>query len=328
MDLFKKKTEHLSYVETYGETEPVPGGYSGRFSSSAQPEPELLEPDETDKAKTAFSPEEDFPETDTFETYVLVDPEGSGAEEDDGKTVMAEEPAVLSSALPEEEHPLGPAAPEDSSVTQKAPSALSEEDPFKTMAADSEMSPVVPQQPSSPRQGTETVSGTVSQYVLIDPDTHPEEKKEEKREAKPVSKGKEVTPSAPLLPVVGWLICVKGPEKGREYRIHEGYNYAGSETGDLILRGDPKISPERHFAITYLPRKRRYFISPDAGISLLSLNGEELLANERKELQNYDRIEVGDSGFLFLALCGERFGWEDAESLFDWDKNLLGLESR
>ena len=29
------------------------------------------------------------------------------------------------------------------------------------------------------------------------------------------------------LPVTGWLVCVDGPEKGRDYRLHEEYNYIG-----------------------------------------------------------------------------------------------------
>lgn len=37
--------------------------------------------------------------------------------------------------------------------------------------------------------------------------------------------------------VTGWLVCVKGPEKGRDYRLHHGFNRLGrSMDMDVIFR--------------------------------------------------------------------------------------------
>lgn len=53
-------------------------------------------------------------------------------------------------------------------------------------------------------------------------------------------------------PVVGWLICVEGKERGRDYRIHTDNNYIGrSEKMDICLRGDETISRENQAIITY-----------------------------------------------------------------------------
>ena len=30
-----------------------------------------------------------------------------------------------------------------------------------------------------------------------------------------------------ILPVAGWLVCIDGPSKGKDYRIHEENNYIG-----------------------------------------------------------------------------------------------------
>ena len=35
-----------------------------------------------------------------------------------------------------------------------------------------------------------------------------------------------------LDPVVGWLVCIAGPDKGRDYRIHSERNFLGREGCD------------------------------------------------------------------------------------------------
>lgn len=114
-----------------------------------------------------------------------------------------------------------------------------------------------------------------------------------------------------ILPVVGWLVCVEGPNMGKEFRIHSDYNYVGSNQGDLIIPGDPKISRQNHMAITYDPEERKFYISPGTGRNIIRLNKTALAANGYAELKNYDVIRTGDSAFMFIGLCGEHFGWDD-----------------
>ena len=33
-------------------------------------------------------------------------------------------------------------------------------------------------------------------------------------------------------PVVGWLVCIEGPMRGVDFRLHDGYNFIGREEGE------------------------------------------------------------------------------------------------
>lgn len=123
--------------------------------------------------------------------------------------------------------------------------------------------------------------------------------------------GKEVESGSAGMPVVGWLVCVKGPNAGRSFEIHTDYNYLGSVSGDIIIPGDRKISREKHMKITFDPDERLFYVSPEAGANIIRLNGRALVGGA--EIHNYDYIETGDSGFMFMAFCSERFGWDDVE---------------
>ena len=116
-----------------------------------------------------------------------------------------------------------------------------------------------------------------------------------------------------LQPVVGWLVCIKGANVGKEYRIHSDYNYVGSATGDIVISGDGKISREKHMMITYDPKTRNFYVAPASGANIVYLNGEGLYGGAGK-LKNYDEISTGDTTLKFIAFCGENFGWEDIEN--------------
>src|ERR1041385_3579869 len=43
-------------------------------------------------------------------------------------------------------------------------------------------------------------------------------------------------------PVVGWLVCTAGPDRGRDYRIRSERNFIGrGEEMDIAIRGDDTI---------------------------------------------------------------------------------------
>ena len=113
----------------------------------------------------------------------------------------------------------------------------------------------------------------------------------------------------PIAPVVGWLVCIKGPNQGMEFRLHSDYNYAGSLKGDIIIPNDPKISREKHMMITYDPTDRNFYIAPASGANIIRLNDKALIGGGQ-QLKNYDIVKTGDSTFMFIGFCGENFGWE------------------
>jgi len=116
-------------------------------------------------------------------------------------------------------------------------------------------------------------------------------------------------------PVVGWLVCVEGPDKGRSYEVHNENNFVGrSSTMDINIQGDPGISRDKPVIITYDSRSRAFFCGFMNGRGVVRLNDRPLLSTT--ELKSGDRIEISKTKLMFMPLCGEQFDW-------DWD-NLNG----
>ena len=110
-------------------------------------------------------------------------------------------------------------------------------------------------------------------------------------------------------PVVGWLVCVEGPDRGRDYRLHSERNFIGrAPSMDIAITGDDSISRDNHAVISYNPKKHSYRLAPGDSRGLVYLNDEEVLG--AMEIKPYDRIELGKTVLLFIPFCGERFTWE------------------
>lgn len=109
-------------------------------------------------------------------------------------------------------------------------------------------------------------------------------------------------------PVVGWLVCVEGGDKGRDYRIHGERNFIGrSEKMDICIRGDETISREVHAIISYDMRKNIFRIYQGESKGIVYLNEEEVITAEI--IKPYDSIEIGKTKLLFIPFCEERFKW-------------------
>lgn len=111
-------------------------------------------------------------------------------------------------------------------------------------------------------------------------------------------------------PVVGWLACIEGPDKGRDWRLVAGRNTLGRNEGMQVrLAGDASVSGERHAIVSFEPRRRSFTLLPGDSRGLVYLNGEEVVTPV--PLKMHDRIELGKSSLLFVALAGPAFGWTD-----------------
>jgi hypothetical protein len=109
-------------------------------------------------------------------------------------------------------------------------------------------------------------------------------------------------------PVVGWLVCIEGPDCGRDYRIHTEQNFIGrAPTMDIAITGDPGIGRDRHAMVSYNPKRHSFRVSGGESRGLVYVNEEEVLG--AVELHPYDVIELGVTKLLFIPLCGERFTW-------------------
>jgi hypothetical protein len=110
-------------------------------------------------------------------------------------------------------------------------------------------------------------------------------------------------------PTVGWLVCIKGPERGRDYRIRSGRNFIGrAQRMHICIDGDPMISRDKHAIISYDPKYSRFTLLPGDGSGLTYLN--ENAVDVPVELKAHDTVELGETRLMFVPLCGENFTWQ------------------
>ena len=111
-------------------------------------------------------------------------------------------------------------------------------------------------------------------------------------------------------PVVGWLVCIDGPDRGRDYRIRSENNTIGrSNRMHICIAGDDSISRDAHAAsIAFEPNRAVFFFVPGESRGLAYLNGDVVLS--AMQLKAFDKITIGKSTMLFVPLCGESFRWK------------------
>lgn len=117
-----------------------------------------------------------------------------------------------------------------------------------------------------------------------------------------------------IKPVVGWLVCINGPEQGRDYRIKPEGNTIGRSTAkDIYIAGDNAISTDTHATLIFDYKKNDFYVRPGEKGYNIYLNDEIVLGPQK--LNPYDRVEMGKSIFIFVPLCGDRFQWEIKSTL-------------
>ena len=111
-------------------------------------------------------------------------------------------------------------------------------------------------------------------------------------------------------PVVGWLICIKGPNLGQCFNIYAGKNSLGrSNTNKIIVNKDKSISRDKHSWIIYEPKNRDFFAQPGDSSGLTYVNDEVIM--QATKLEKKSIIEVGNTRLMLIPLCGDEFSWEE-----------------
>ena len=111
-------------------------------------------------------------------------------------------------------------------------------------------------------------------------------------------------------PVVGWLACIEGVEKGRDYCIYGKNNTIGrTDKNDIVIKGDTTISRENHARIGYDPKHNNFHLIPGESTNAIYVNDDPVYVPT--DLNDRDVIELGESKFVFVALCNEKFNWQD-----------------
>ena len=108
-------------------------------------------------------------------------------------------------------------------------------------------------------------------------------------------------------PVVGWLVCVRGAERGRDYRLQAGRNFIGRSLDmDVCIREDASISRDNHASLVYDPRSGRFVLLPGDS-SATRYNGAEIYT--RQDLKDGDIIGIGETELCFISFCREGRTW-------------------
>ncbi len=114
-------------------------------------------------------------------------------------------------------------------------------------------------------------------------------------------------------PVVGWIVCIEGANKGKDFRLVSERNFIGrGDEMNIQIIGDMSISRKNHCSISYNPKQRMFMITPGEATGLIYINNEALY--DTRELRIYDLIEMGESKFVFVNLCGDFFEWNKEKS--------------
>ena len=107
--------------------------------------------------------------------------------------------------------------------------------------------------------------------------------------------------------VTGWLVCVDGAEKGRDYRLHMWFNRIGrSYQMDICLEDDLSITRDNHCSVIYDDKNGQFLVKPSVG-TVTYLNGNILLSAEI--IKTGDRIRVGQSTLELVAFCNGEKKW-------------------
>ncbi len=106
---------------------------------------------------------------------------------------------------------------------------------------------------------------------------------------------------------VGWLVCTKGRDYGKDFSLHAGFNRIGRDAAecDIILK-DECISEAEHCAVFYDERKNVFYLFPNA--DYISYIDGKPAANIR-EIKSRQIIRIGDTCLEFAAFCEGDKSW-------------------
>ena len=111
-----------------------------------------------------------------------------------------------------------------------------------------------------------------------------------------------------IKPVCGWIVCVSGPRQGKDYKIVSGKNFIGrADDMNIQILGDNGISRRNHAVIVFDPKKKETVLLPGDSNGLVYLNENAVYVPT--PLSPYDKVEMGNSVFVFVPFCGNNFMW-------------------
>lgn len=108
--------------------------------------------------------------------------------------------------------------------------------------------------------------------------------------------------------MVGWLVCLEGPDHGRDYPLRAGTNNVGRlPSMDVCIASDAAVSREKHCVVSFDAARETFTLAPSEGSHLLYLNGESI--RSPRHLTRDDVIDVGRTKLVFIPFCDGKYRW-------------------
>jgi hypothetical protein len=107
--------------------------------------------------------------------------------------------------------------------------------------------------------------------------------------------------------VVGWLVCLAGPDRGRDFRLHAEKNFVGRSSAMDVCVADETVSRDRHAMVIFDPKKQTFWAVPGDAAGLVYLNGD--IVNAPTQMNPDDVLEVGQTKLVLIPFCGEKYSW-------------------
>ena len=110
--------------------------------------------------------------------------------------------------------------------------------------------------------------------------------------------------------VVGWLVCIEGKKKGKDFRIHGQRNFIGrGGSNDICIDFDDSVSTVDNVIISYNDKNNKFYVQiGEHQKNNVYLNNEMLLMPT--ELKENDVLELGGTKLKFRSFCNDSFKWE------------------
>ncbi len=164
-----------------------------------------------------------------------------------------------------------------------------------------------PEETESPTLPMPGMPGATQPYMPFKPD-----------QPIPAPVGNAAAPAAiDIGPVVGWLVILSGPGRGRSVEIGYGRNAIGrGHDNEVSLPfGDRGISDHAHAYIVYDAVGRKTYLTDGSSRNLVYLNGSPVFGTV--EIQSGNTIRMGNSALMFIGFCSPELDWKDIPEKID-----------
>lgn len=111
--------------------------------------------------------------------------------------------------------------------------------------------------------------------------------------------------------LVGWLVCVSGEGRGKDYRLYSGFNRIGRSLDSDLCIQDQAIAENMHCAVVYDEKSEAFYVVPGKG-SLTYLNQKTV--QEAVGLNEGDQIELGETVLEFVPFCKGGHTWKTIQT--------------